>query len=91
MPMMNHPHPGLIERYDCLEPLGLSTTEVVQKLGISRKQLSDIVIYRSRISPEMAIRLDKGSVVMQKLQRHIVKCSNGKITQRARKNCLSTD
>jgi addiction module HigA family antidote len=59
MPMKNPPHPGLSVRHDCLEPLGLSVTEAARKLGVSRKQLSDIVNCRSGISPEMAIRLDK--------------------------------
>ena len=59
MPMMNPPHPGLSVRHDCLEPLNLSVTEAARKLGISRKQLSDIVNCRSGISPELAIRLDK--------------------------------
>ena len=56
---MNPPHPGLSVRHDCLEPLNLSVTEAARKLGISRKQLSDIVNCRSGISPELAIRLDK--------------------------------
>ena len=59
MPMKNPPHPGLSVRRDCLEPLGLSVTEAARKLGVSRKQLSDIVNGQSGISPEMAIRLDK--------------------------------
>lgn len=59
MPMKNPPHPGLSVRHDCLEPLGLSVTEAARKLGVSRKQLSDVVNGRSGISPEMAIRLDK--------------------------------
>jgi addiction module HigA family antidote len=59
MPMKNPPHPGLSVRYDCLEPLRLTVTEAARKLGVSRKQLSDIVNGRSGISPEMAIRLDK--------------------------------
>ena len=59
MPMKNPPHPGLSVRHDCLEPLGLSVTEAARKLGVSRKQLSDIVNCRAGISPEMAIRLDK--------------------------------
>ena len=46
-------------RHDCLEPLGLSVTEAARKLGVSRKQLSDIVNGRWGISPEMAIRLDE--------------------------------
>ena len=59
MPMKNPPHPGLSVRHDCLEPLGLSVTEAAKKLGVSRKQLSDVVNGHSGISPEMAIRFDK--------------------------------
>ena len=59
MPLKNPPHPGLSVRHDCLEPLRLSVTEAAKKLGVSRKQLSDIVNCHSGISPEMAIRLDK--------------------------------
>jgi len=59
MAMKNPPHPGLSVRHDCLEPLELSVTTAAKKLGISRKQLSDIVNGHSGISPEMAIRLDK--------------------------------
>ena len=57
--MKNPPHPGLSVRCDCLKPSGLSVTEAARKLGISRKQLSELVNARSGISPEMAIRLDK--------------------------------
>jgi len=59
MPMKNPPHPGLSVRHDCLQPLGLSVTAAARKLGVSRKQLSDIVNGHSGISPQMAIRLDK--------------------------------
>ena len=59
MPMKNPPHPGLSIRHDCLEPLGLSVTEAASRLGVSRKQMSDIVNCRAGLSPEMAIRLDK--------------------------------
>ena len=59
MPMKDPPHPGLSVRHDCLEPLGLSVTEAARKLGVSRKQLSNIVNGRSGISAEMAIRLDR--------------------------------
>ncbi len=59
MAMKNPPHPGLSVRHDCLAPLGLNVTEAAKRLGISRKQLSDIVNYHAGISPEMAIRLDK--------------------------------
>ena len=59
MPMTDPPHPGLSVRYDCLEPLGLTVTEAAKRLGVSRKQLSEVVNGRSGISPVMAIRLDK--------------------------------
>ena len=59
MPIKNPPHPGLSVRHDCLEPLGLNVTEAAKRLGVSRKQLSDIVNCHAGISPEMAIRLDK--------------------------------
>lgn len=57
--MKNPPHPGLSVRHDCLDPLGLSVTEAARRLGVSRKQLSDVLNGRSGISPEMAIRFDK--------------------------------
>ena len=59
MPMKNPPHPGRSVRHDCLEPLGLNVTEAARRLGIGRKQLSDIVNGHAGISPAMAIRLDK--------------------------------
>jgi antitoxin HigA-1 len=59
MTMKIPPHPGLSVRHDCIEPLGLSVTDAARRLGISRRQLSDIVNGHAGISPEMAIRLDK--------------------------------
>ena len=59
LPLKTPPHPGPSVRHDCLGPLGLSVTEAAKNLGVSRKQLSDVVNGHSGISPEMAIRLDK--------------------------------
>lgn len=59
MAMKNPPHPGLSIREDCLQPLDLSVTDAARRLGVSRKQLSDVLNGHSGISPEMAIRLDK--------------------------------
>lgn len=59
MSMKNPPHPGLSVRHDCLEPLGITVSEAAKRLGVSRKQLSDLVNGHAGISPEMAIRLDK--------------------------------
>ena len=57
--MKTPPHPGLSIRHDCLEPLGLTVTKAAKKLGVSRKQLSNVVNGHSGISPQMAIRLDQ--------------------------------
>lgn len=59
MTMKKPPHPGLAVRHDCIEPLGLTVAEAAKRLGVSRKQLSDLVNGHAGISPEMAIRLDK--------------------------------
>ena len=59
MQMKNPPHPGFSVRHDCLEPLRLNVTEAARRLGVYRKQLSDIVNCHAGISPEMAIRLDR--------------------------------
>ncbi|MBM3503845.1 MAG: HigA family addiction module antidote protein [Alphaproteobacteria bacterium] len=59
MPMKQPPHPGQSILLDCIEPLGLTVTETARQLGISRKQLSEVINGRAGISPEMAIRLDK--------------------------------
>ena len=52
-------HPGLSIRHDCLEPLGLTVTAGAKALGVSRKQLSDLVNCNAGLSPEMAIRVAK--------------------------------
>jgi addiction module HigA family antidote len=52
-------HPGLSVRHDCLEPLSLTISAAAGRLGVSRKQLSDLVNGHAGISPEMAVRLDK--------------------------------
>ena len=59
MPMKRPPHPRLSVRHDCKEPLGLTVSQAAKHLGVSRKQLSEVVNARSGISPEMAIRPDK--------------------------------
>ena len=59
MPMKNPPHPGLSVLHDCLEPLGLNVAEGARKLGVSQKELSDIVNCRSAISKDMALSLDR--------------------------------
>lgn len=57
MLMYNPPHPGLIIKELCLDPLKLSVTDAAAALGVSRKTLSCIINGKAGISPEMAVRL----------------------------------
>jgi len=57
MLMHNPPHPGLIIKELCLEPLGVTITDAEKALGVSRKTLSSIINGKAGISPEMAVRL----------------------------------
>jgi addiction module HigA family antidote len=55
--MHNPPHPGEFIREICLDPLNLTVTDAAEKLGVTRKTLSELLNGKSGISPEMAIRL----------------------------------
>ncbi|ADB42941.1 HigA family addiction module antitoxin [Spirosoma linguale] len=57
--MHNPPHPGTTLRVLYLENVGLSVTEAAQRLGISRKTLSQIINGHAGISPQMAILLSQ--------------------------------
>lgn len=60
MVMKNPPHPGEVVRDAIKSGLGLTVTAAAEGLGVSRKRLSQILNDRTRITPEMAIRLDNG-------------------------------
>jgi addiction module HigA family antidote len=57
--MFNPPHPGEILKEDYLIPLELTITQLAKTLGVSRKNLSEIINEKTGISAEMAIRLSK--------------------------------
>lgn len=59
MRMCNPPHPGEIIREFCVEALELTVTEAAKALGVKPKTLSALLNARSRVSPEMALRLSK--------------------------------
>ena len=50
-------HPGNILKYDYLEPLSLSITQLAKYLGVSRNTLSNILHERGTITPDLALRL----------------------------------
>lgn len=51
-------HPGVLVRLE-LEELGLSITEAADRLGVSRRTLSELVNCHRSMSPEMALRLGR--------------------------------
>ena len=59
MPMKNPPHPGLLVRHECIEPLGLTITKAAEGLGVTRQALNNLVNGKAGISPEMGVRLAK--------------------------------
>jgi addiction module HigA family antidote len=59
MSMKNPPHPGGVLKDLCIEPLGESITDIADKLGVSRKTLSDLVNGKRSLSLDMAIRISK--------------------------------
>ena len=54
-------HPGEVLLEDVIKPLGLTITEAAEKLGVTRKTLSELVNTRSALSPEMALRISKAT------------------------------
>ncbi len=59
MPMKNPPHPGRGLRDD-IDALGFTVAEAAEALGVTRQQLYNVISGKSAITPEMAIRLEKG-------------------------------
>ena len=50
-------HPGAILREDILPSLGITQTELADKLKVSRRTVSQIIHEHRPITPDMAIRL----------------------------------
>ena len=57
--MKNPPHPGRLVK-DEIEELGLSVAQAAAGLGVTRQQLYRVINGESAVSPEMAMRLEKG-------------------------------
>ena len=52
-------HPGTILRDDVLPELKLTQAEFADRLGVSRRTVSEILHERRPITPDMAVRLGK--------------------------------
>ncbi|MFB0516329.1 MAG: HigA family addiction module antitoxin [Candidatus Neomarinimicrobiota bacterium] len=59
MRMHNPPHPGEFIREVYLEPFGISTRRVAEKLKVSPSTFNRLINGESNVSPEMALRLSK--------------------------------
>ena len=69
---MTPPHPGAFIRIEIVEELGLTATKAAEILGVRRATLSALLDENSRLSPEMALRVEKafgvGMDMMLKMQ-----------------------
>lgn len=52
-------HPGEVLRADVLPGLDMSQTEFAKRLGVSRLSVSELLLEKRGISPDMAIRIGK--------------------------------
>jgi antitoxin HigA-1 len=52
-------HPGELLREDVLPVLGRSKVEIAELLGVSRRQLYNILDEEAPITPQMALRIGK--------------------------------
>lgn len=63
-------HPGGFVRHEIIEALGLTVTAAARALGVTRAALSAFLNERARLSPEMALRIEKAfGVSMDTLMR----------------------
>ena len=68
--MKNPAHPGGFVKHEVIEALNLTVTEAATVLGVTRAALSAVLNERARLSPEMALRIEKAfGVSMDTLMR----------------------
>lgn len=69
---MTPPHPGDFIRTEILDELNLTVTQAAEILGVRRATLSDLVNSKAKLTPEMALRIEKafevGMEMLLKLQ-----------------------
>jgi len=52
-------HPGEVLRADILPALGMSQTEFARRLGVSRLSVSELLLEKRSLSPDMAARIGR--------------------------------
>ena len=53
-------HPGDFIRTEIMDELGLSVKKAAEILGVRRATLSDLLNCKAALSPEIALRIEKG-------------------------------
>lgn len=51
------PHPGEVLHEEFLEPLGLTQTELAERIGVSFRRVNELVNGKRGITPDSALRL----------------------------------
>lgn len=59
MRMKNPVHPGVLVKAN-LDELGVSVADAAKGLGVTRQQLYNVIGGKSAVTPDMAIRFEKG-------------------------------
>lgn len=68
--MKSPAHPGGLVKSEIIEVRGLSVTAAARALGVTRPALSALLNQRARLSPELALRIEKAfGVSMDTLMR----------------------
>lgn len=52
-------HPGELLREEVLPPLKMTQTEFAKRLGVSRLSVSELLLEKRALSPDMAIRVGR--------------------------------
>ena len=52
-------HPGLFVQTEVIEDLGLEIPQIAEILGVPETEVSDFVAGKSRLTPDLALRLEK--------------------------------
>ena len=59
LPKRKPTHPGAILREDVLPALGLTQGALADRLGVSRRTVSEVLHERRAVTPDLAIRLGR--------------------------------
>ena len=64
---MKPPRPGSFIQTEVIEDLGLEIPQIAEILGVPEPEVSDLVEGKSRLSPDLALRLEKAFALKMSL------------------------